>query len=68
MNEPGRTGPTFHVVPDCICCSVCTGIAPAHFRLDDIAAVVIRQPETAAEVALCRDALEGCPVESIVER
>jgi ferredoxin len=65
-NVPGR----FRVLTtDCICCSVCSDIAPEHFRESDGAThnIVYRQPATAHDVALCREALESCPVETIVD-
>jgi len=64
-NVPGR----FYVNTECITCSVCADVAPAHFRLgdDEEGNIVYRQPETAAEAQACREALEGCPVEAITE-
>ncbi|MDP2310893.1 MAG: ferredoxin [Pseudomonadota bacterium] len=65
-NAPGR----FRVLPECICCALCADIAPEHFRPNDEETnhVVYRQPITAREVALCRDALEACPVETITDK
>jgi len=65
QTAPGR----FYVVSTCIDCGLCPSTAPDHFRRDDEIGQshVFRQPETPEEIALCRDALEGCPTESIGE-
>jgi ferredoxin len=65
-NTPGR----FAVDAECICCSVCSDVAPTHFRVSDEEThnICYRQPETPEEVAACLDALDGCPVEAIVDR
>ncbi len=64
-NVPGR----FYVNHECIVCAVCADVAPGHFRLgdDEEGNIVYRQPETESEIADCREALEGCPVEAITE-
>ena len=51
----------------CIDCDLCREKAPAFFsRNADIGmSVVHRQPETVEEIALCEDAMTGCPTESI---
>jgi len=48
---------------------LCRGHASSHFRRDDETgySFVFHQPETEEEIALCREALEGCPTESIGE-
>ena len=65
QNIPGR----FYVDSTCIDCDLCRGHAPTFFRRDDDIgqSFVHRQPETEEEIALCREALEGCPTESIGE-
>lgn len=65
QNVPGR----FYVDSTCIDCGLCPSTAPNHFRRDDEIgqSFVFRQPETEEEIALCREALEGCPTESIGE-
>jgi len=65
QNVPGR----FYVDSSCIDCGLCPSTAPAHFRRDDESgqSFVFCQPETPEEIALCREALEGCPTESIGE-
>jgi ferredoxin len=68
--ERGNAPGPFHVDAECVCCSVCSTLAPAHFRPsdDDWGHIVYQQPATPAETALCRDAAASCPVESIHER
>lgn len=63
VNAPGR----YYVDTSCIDCDGCRSIAPEFFRrLDDEAfSMVYRQPVTAAEMALCEEALQGCPTDSI---
>jgi ferredoxin len=62
-NQPGL----FYVDSTCIDCDQCRAHAPAFFaRNDEIgSSVVSRQPITSDEIALCDEALEGCPTESI---
>lgn len=62
-NKPGR----FYVDRSCIDCAACSLTAPDHFALDedDGHAYVIKQPESSVEEELCKEAMEGCPVESI---
>ena len=66
-SAPGR----FRVTSACTHCGVCVLVAPAHFGGGDsewkIPAYILRQPETAGEVALCREALETCPCDAIVD-
>jgi ferredoxin len=65
QNAPGR----FYVDLTCIDCDLCRSHAPVFFRRDDeiCQSHVFRQPETPEEIALCREALESCPTESIGE-
>ncbi len=65
QNVPGR----FYVDSTCTDCGLCPSTAPAHFRRDDDIgqSYVFLQPETDEEIALCREALESCPTESIGE-
>jgi ferredoxin len=62
QNVPGR----FYVDDQCIDCDLCRETAPANFTRDDDGSdsYVYKQPEKAEE-DLCREALEGCPVEAI---
>lgn len=62
-NEPGR----YYVDTECIDCDICRDIAPEHFVRNTRSghSYVCRQPENSAEEALCREALESCPVDAI---
>ena len=53
----------------CIACDACVIAAPDNFNMneDDGHAFVTKQPEGPEEESLCREALEGCPVEAIGE-
>lgn len=64
-NIPGK----FYVDENCIDCDACRATAPDNFtRNDDKGySFVVKQPSTELEAQLCRDALEGCPVEAIGE-
>ncbi|MCD7799302.1 MAG: ferredoxin [Akkermansiaceae bacterium] len=62
-NVPGR----FYVDCTCIDCDFCRETAPDFFTRDAEGRMsyVYRQPETQEGIALCTEALEGCPVEAI---
>ena len=62
-NVPGR----FYVDDQCIDCDACRETAPGFFRRNDDKgySYVYRQPATEKDVALCEEALQGCPVEAI---
>jgi ferredoxin len=51
----------------CIACDACCIAAPDHFKMDenDGHAYVTKQPDSPDEEELCKEAMEGCPVESI---
>lgn len=57
----------FFVDNQCIDCDLCRETAPANFtRWDDGGySYVKKQPENAEEEKLCKEAMEGCPVEAI---
>ncbi len=57
----------FFVDQQCIDCDLCRETAPAFFTRHDEGgySFVHKQPTTEEDVALCREALEGCPVEAI---
>ena len=63
QNVSGR----YYVDRSCIACDACCITAPQHFKMheDDGHAFVVIQPSTPEEEALCKEAMEGCPVESI---
>ena len=62
-NAPGK----FYVDSTCIDCDACREMAPENFaRSDDNGySYVVKQPANDDEEEQCRDAMEGCPVESI---
>ena len=64
--EDNVSGP-FYVDRNCIDCDLCRSTAPDHFMRNDDGAYtfVYKQPETDEEFAVCREALAGCPSESI---
>lgn len=51
----------------CIACDACVLAAPDNFKMDEDEghAFVSKQPEGADEVAACKEAMDGCPVEAI---
>ncbi len=57
----------YFVDNECIKCDACVMCAPKNFGMDedDGHAFVVKQPTTTEEETLCREALEGCPVEAI---
>jgi ferredoxin len=57
----------FYVDDQCIDCDLCRETAPANFTRNDDGghSYVYKQPENEAEAALCKEAMEGCPVEAI---
>ena len=62
-NVPGR----YYVDKECISCDACALAAPDHFKMHelDAHAFVSKQPASPEEEKLCREAMEGCPVEAI---
>ena len=63
LNVPGP----FYADETCVDCDLCRETAPDTFRRDDSngATYVWKQPATAEEHALAKEALEACPTESI---
>lgn len=59
----------FFVDRQCIDCDLCRETAPAFFTRNEDGgfSYVYRQPETEDDIALCMEALEGCPVDAIGE-
>ena len=57
----------FYIDQQCIDCDLCRETAPAFFSRNDEGghSYVSKQPATDEEVALCKEAMEGCPVEAI---
>lgn len=62
-NAPGA----WYVDQECIVCTVCSEIAPNHFRLaaSEDHDICFRQPRTDAERDVCEAARAECPVEAI---
>ncbi|MEN8773348.1 MAG: ferredoxin [Akkermansiaceae bacterium] len=65
-NPESVTG-KFYVDSQCIDCDLCRETAPDNFQRSDEEgySYVYKQPGNEEEVALCMEALEGCPVEAI---
>ena len=61
-NIPGK----MFVDQSCIACDACVLTASKNFAMDESGhAFVSKQPEGLEEEAACKEAMEGCPVESI---
>ena len=59
----------FYVDEQCIDCDLCRETAPDFFTRNEDGgySYVYKQPQSPADVELCMEALEGCPVEAIGE-
>jgi len=57
----------FYVDDQCIDCDLCRETAPDNFTRNEDGgySYVYKQPVSPAEEALCKEAMEGCPVEAI---
>ena len=64
-----NVGGKFYVDQQCIDCDLCRETAPGFFKRNDEGghSHVYKQPTSDEEIAQCREALEGCPVEAIGE-
>jgi ferredoxin len=62
-NLPGK----FYVDNQCIDCDLCRETAPSNFGRNDDGgySYVFKQPTSEDEEKLCKEAMEGCPVEAI---
>ena len=62
-NVAGR----FYVDDQCIDCDLCRETAPNNFTRNEDGgySYVFKQPTSPDEEALCKEAMEGCPVEAI---
>ena len=62
-NASGR----YYCDDQCIDCDLCRETAPANFTRNEDGghSYVFKQPESPEEEALCKEAMEGCPVEAI---
>lgn len=63
QNSPGK----YYVDKTCIACDACVLTAPDNFKMNEMDghAFLSKQPASPEEEALCKEAMEGCPVESI---
>ena len=64
---PGQPLGDYYVDSQCIDCDLCRETAPANFQRNDEEgfSFVYKQPENEDEAALCKDAMDNCPVEAI---
>src|SRR5438046_9046247 len=64
---PENVSGPYYVDDQCIDCDLCRETAPANYKRNDDGghSFVYKQPETPEEEALCKEAMEGCPVEAI---
>ena len=62
-NVSGR----YYVDDKCIDCDLCRETAPDNFKRNDGVgySFLFKQPVTPEEEQLCKEAMEGCPVEAI---
>ena len=62
-NVPGK----FYVDDQCIDCDLCRETAPDNFTRNEDGgySYVYKQPTSPDEETLCKEAMEGCPVEAI---
>lgn len=62
-NVPGP----YYVDEECIDCNACNQTAPDFFTSPEEGgySYVFKQPTNEEEIAICEEALEGCPVEAI---
>lgn len=52
----------------CTCSGNCVYVAPTNFKMyDESDFYVSKQPETPEEESLCRQAMDECPVEAILD-
>jgi ferredoxin len=65
--NPENVAGKFYVDTQCIDCDLCRETAPNNFMRaeDEGYSYVFKQPENDEELAQCREAMEGCPVEAI---
>lgn len=64
---PENVAGRYYVDKECIACDACVLAAPDHFKMheEDGHAFVTIQPQSEADEAKCKEAMEGCPVEAI---
>jgi ferredoxin len=64
---PENTAGKYYVDDQCIDCDLCRETAPANFTRNDDGghSYLFKQPENDEEEGLCKEAMDGCPVEAI---
>ena len=64
---PDNVAGKFYVDDQCIDCDLCRETAPDNFTRNEDGgySYVYKQPTSPQEEALCKEAMEGCPVEAI---
>jgi ferredoxin len=64
---PENVAGKYYCDDQCIDCDLCRETAPANYARNDDGghSYVYKQPETPEEEALCKEAMDGCPVEAI---
>ena len=67
--QPDNVAGKFYVDSTCDACQVCITVADDNFKMDDDEdhAYIYKQPENEAELEACKEAMDGCPNESIGE-
>lgn len=62
-----NTAGKYYVDSNCIDCDLCRETAPNNFGRNDDGgySYVYKQPENEEEEGMCKEAMEGCPVEAI---
>lgn len=65
--HPENVAGGFYVDDECIDCDLCRETAPSNFTREEDGgySFVYKQPENEEEIAQCKEAMEGCPVEAI---
>ena len=64
---PDNIAGKFYVDDQCIDCDLCRETAPDNFTRNEDGgySYVFRQPTSLEEEGMCKEAMEGCPVEAI---
>ena len=64
---PDNVRGKFYCDDQCIDCDLCRDTSPDNFTRNEegVYSYVFKQPDNEEELELCREAMEGCPVEAI---
>lgn len=56
------------ITDECIGCGACAAVAPDIFEMDSstMKSSIKKQPTTADEISLSKDAADACPVDAII--